>query len=79
MDDAELDVWFAERIRGIRMAVELMLEKLDIKFCYVCHREVKGKIYEIEAVDILGEKRKIKLCKKCYERYGDKLAGGNKI
>ena len=70
------DKWLCERLTGLRKAVELILEKLGIKFCYACHREV-DKIYEIETVDILGNKRKIKLCKECYKKYGMKLASRN--
>lgn len=59
------DRMFALRIRGIRKAVDLLLEKTGVKFCMRCFEEIKGEVYVIEATDILGEKRRLTLCEKC--------------
>jgi hypothetical protein len=67
MSVEERDVWFATRIRGLRKAVELLLQKTGVKFCMRCHKEIEGEVYKWETVDILGEKRVLTLCQKCYE------------
>jgi hypothetical protein len=67
MSVEERDIWFATRIKGIRKAIELLLEKTGVKFCMRCFNEIKGEVYKLEVVDVTGEKRVLTLCEKCYK------------
>ena len=69
MRERSLDEWLCDRLTGIRKAIELMLAKLDIKFCMKCFNEIKGEAYTVEAKDVLGRPRRLTLCKKCYKEW----------
>jgi len=66
IDDEALNVYFALRIRGIRKALELIMDKAGLKFCMRCFNEIKGRVYTLKVVDVAGEERTVTLCEKCY-------------
>lgn len=66
ISDEEFNLLFAVRIRGIRKALDLLMEKVGLKFCMRCFTEIKGEVYTLKVKGILGEERTVTLCEKCY-------------